>query len=120
MDQIKEIYDEYTRMRVAGVESAVALNALHRSVVLLGREERKLLAHRLSLWERSLFRTGKPQRELVADKRDQRKTDEDVWVYCSECGKLNQLHEYLCLRATAGITLWRARDTCLPDFHPAA
>jgi len=136
---MRDIYNEYSRMRENGMDAKSVLNVLRGHIEALSKAQREELAGKLRAWEaRSAAAPvqappapkttsikpiiASPAVAPVATKAPETAENEIVWVVCGQCGKANQKHEVFCyscgqlLDAGKGVNDTRHFNT--PDSSP--
>jgi len=117
VNQIQDIFAEYSRMRQSGLDTQAALNALRSSIETLSKSERAELAAKLRSYEtgtlpaepkvpkvapiRPIVPPAAPQPSAKVDTAEDSRietgeVEQVVWTNCPNCGKANQQHEVFC------------------------
>jgi hypothetical protein len=117
VNQIQEIFAEYSRMRQSGLDTKTALNALRSNIEALSKTQRAELAALMRSYETGtlppepkvpkvasirpiapLAPPPPPQTDPLVDDptRVTGEVEQVVWVTCPNCGKANQQHEVFC------------------------
>lgn len=94
-DSIETVFNEYTRLRLHGLEASEAIRALHPHVQELDEESREELARIMRAWENQ--RTEKisfEDRKKLLSMTTQK--DKPKPVLCQHCGKENPEKELIC------------------------
>lgn len=93
MSAIDEIFNEYTRMRLHGLEVPEALRALRVYVETLAEQEREILATYLRKWEKD--RLYQPKHLPFPIKQIHEDT-QDFWLECPHCHTKTRPREVFC------------------------
>ncbi|MBZ0287415.1 MAG: hypothetical protein K8I30_07360, partial [Anaerolineae bacterium] len=144
MNQMQDIYNEYSRMRQNGMDAKAVLNTLRGPIAALSKPERDELANRLRGWEARAIPTpaappaSNPERTKLikplkpisaaapqsATAPAAQEVKEVTWVICTNCGKSNQKHEVFCYscgqlldagRSTNETRNFNSPDSGVPD-----
>lgn len=95
INDIRNIFNEYTHLRLHGLESSEAINVLHVHIRQLDEEMREQLAITIRAWENQRTDTisDDDRQKLVAAKRAKQAQES---MTCPNCGKLNPRREVIC------------------------
>lgn len=96
-DNIKNVFNEYTRLRLNGLDASEAVRALHVQVKELDAGMRDELARILRAWEGQ--RTEKisfEDREILAAAAIAYQESKESKIPCPNCGKANLSQEVIC------------------------
>lgn len=109
-DSIKNIFNEYTRLRLNGLDATEAVRALHSHVRELDADMRDELARILRAWESQ--RTKKipfVDRETLTTLATTHEAN--TTLACPACGKLNPYKEQICYSCGSLITEQNNNET---------
>ena len=94
-DNIQDIFDEYTRLRLHGLEANEAINVLHSHIKKLSDARRDDLSMLIRKWEaQKTTLIPENARETLAQAQHER--DAKKTIHCPNCDKANASDEVIC------------------------
>lgn len=113
-DDIKAIFQEYTRLRLHGLEASEAVRALYEHLNGLDASTRAELARNMRAWENQ-----RTEKISLLEREQLKKASEAMHatesISCSNCGKVNSSVEITCYSCGVPLTTIKKATDILPN-----